>query len=234
MFTDSIEFCDFSIDQVQTYSKSMPTIFRDNIDIDKTAILNWRIDKFTTQRRQLVVMGDAFFSAAYNLLNQCLNDNHDKKADAWIFPIMFNVVHGIEIYLKGIIMCISIVTGNEIKKPEGGHDIKQLSQITKKRVLEYKTTNKNDTTNQMWTAIKVVEKFIDNIYDKTSDMTFARYPMDKNSVGHFYIQSKENVSIDLELLHKQMIIVYKMLNFIFDVPELEVELTEQMLSDLYY
>lgn len=233
MFINSIEFCDFSTDQVQEYSKSMPTIFRKNSDGDKTAILNWRSDKFTTKRRQLIVMGDAFFSAAYNLIDQCLNDNRNKIADAWIFPILFSVIHGIEIYLKSIIMCLSVALEKEIKKPTGGHNIKQLSETAKVLISEYTVSYQVDTTDQMRTAIKVVENFIDNIYDKTSDMTFARYPMDKKFLSHFYIQSTENVYIDLELLRNQIIIVYNMLNFIFNIPELEIEFNEQMISDFY-
>ena len=44
-------------------------------------------------------------------------------------------------------------------------------------------------------------------------MTFARYPMDKNKNGHFYIQALDNSVIDMELLEKQMVIVYKMLQW---------------------
>ena len=48
--------------------------------------------------------------------------------------------------------------------------------------------------------------------------------MDKNKNGHFYIQTLDNSVIDMELLEKQMVIVYKMLEFIYQTPELEQEL----------
>lgn len=224
MNLQTIDFSDFNTEDVEQYAQKMDSIFQYNQNVEKTAYLNWRSNKYTNQRRQLVVMGDNFFSSAYNLLQQCINDNGDKKADSWIFPIMFNIVHGIEIYLKAINVILNIVLNEQNQVIQGGHDIKQLCQTSKSLILKYKNRNKNKTTDQMWTAIKVIENFIENIYEKTNDMTFARYPMDKNKNGHFYIQTLDNSVIDMELLEKQMVIVYKMLEFIYQIPELEQEL----------
>ena len=224
MNLQTIEFSNFNTEDVDQYAKKMDSIFQYNQNVEKTAYLNWRSNKYTNQRRQLVVMGDNFFSSAYNLLQQCINDNGDKKADSWIFPIMFNFVHGIEIYLKAINVILNIVLNEQNQAIQGGHNIKQLCQTSKNLILKYKNKIKNETTDQMWTAIKVIENFIENIYIKTDDMTFARYPMDKNKNGHFYIQALDNSVIDMELLEKQMVIVYKMLEFIYQTPELEQEL----------
>lgn len=224
MNLQTIDFSDFNTEDVEQYAQKMDSIFQYNQNVEKTAYLNWRSNKYTNQRRQLVVMGDNFFSSAYNLLQQCINDNGDKKADSWIFPIMFNIVHGIEIYLKAINVILNIVLNEQNQVIQGGHDIKQLCQTSKSLILKYKNRNKNETTDQMWTAIKVIENFIENIYKKTNDMTFARYSMDKNKNGHFYIQTLDNSVIDMELLEKQMVIVYKMLEFIYQTPELEQEL----------
>lgn len=224
MNLQTIDFSDFNTEDVEQYAQKMDSIFQYNQNVEKTAYLNWRSNKYTNQRCQLVVMGDNFFSSAYNLLQQCINDNGDKKADSWIFPIMFNIVHGIEIYLKAINVILNIVLNEQNQVIQGGHDIKQLCQTSKSLILKYKNRNKNETTDQMWTAIKVIENFIENIYEKTNDMTFARYPMDKNKNGHFYIQALDNSVIDMELLEKQMVIVYKMLEFIYQTPELEHEL----------
>lgn len=224
MNLQTIDFSDFNTEDVEQYAQKMDSIFQYNQNVEKTAYLNWRSNKYTNQRRQLVVMGDNFFSSAYNLLQQCINDNGDKKADSWIFPIMFNIVHGIEIYLKAINVILNIVLNEQNQVIQGGHDIKQLCQTSKSLILKYKNRNKNETTDQMWTAIKFIENFIENIYEKTNDRTFARYPMDKNKNGHFYIQTLDNSVIDMELLEKQMVIVYKMLEFIYQTPELEQEL----------
>ena len=199
MNLQTIDFSDFNTEDVEQYAQKMDSIFQYNQNVEKTAYLNWRSNKYTNQRRQLVVMGDNFFSSAYNLLQQCINDNGDKKADSWIFPIMFNIVHGIEIYLKAINVILNIVLNEQNQAIQGGHNIKQLCQTSKNLILKYKNKSKNETTDQMWTAIKVIENFIENIYIKTDDMTFARYPIDKNKNGHFYIPALDNSVIDMEL-----------------------------------
>ena len=228
-----IEYADYDTDKVAKYAKKMPTIFQYNSDIDKTAYINWRTGFAHTNRRQFVVLGEAYFSSAYNLVQQCLENNGDKKADSWIFPIMFNVVHGIEVYLKAINCVLSIVLSKEKGITEGGHDIRALCATARKLIIEYKTANKNTTTEQMFSAIKLVEKFVLNIYDKTDDMTFARYPLAKDKQGHFYIQTFENEVVDLELLKEQMVFVYKMLDFIYEMPELDIEIRAEMMMDCY-
>ena len=169
MNLQTIDFSDFNTEDVEQYAQKMDSIFQYNQNVEKTAYLNWRSNKYTNQRRQLVVMGDNFFSSAYNLLQQCINDNGDKKADSWIFPIMFNIVHGIEIYLKAINVILNIVLNEQNQAIQGGHNIKQLCQTSKNLILKYKNKSKNETTDQMWTAIKVIENFIENIYIKTDE-----------------------------------------------------------------
>lgn len=227
----SIEFVDWDTGSVKKYSRTLDTIFQYNEDIDKTAYLNWRTSG-TNPRRQFVVIGESYFSSAYCLIQQCLEDNIDHKADAWIFPIMFNIVHGIEVYLKAINASLNISLGKSRTNIEGNHDIKQLCSTAKKLIIEYKAINGNSTKDDMFKAIKVVENFISNIYDKTDDMTFARYPMDKNKDGHFYVQSLENEVVDLELIEEQIVIIYKLLDFIYEMPELEMELYAEMMSDM--
>lgn len=236
MKLDNIEFADYDTSKIPAIGKKLDTIFQYNSDIDKTAYLNWRTGFARTSRRQFVVMGEAFFSTAYNLIQQCLLDNSDKKADSWIFPIMFDVVHGIEVYLKAINAALSVVLNKERGVAEGGHELKQLCQTARKLIIEYKTKNKNTTTEQIFQAIKIVEKFIDNIYQKTDDMTFARYPLAKDKQGHFYIDTFENEVIDLEILLEQIVYVYKMLDFIYEMPELDLEIRAEAMAEImeYY
>lgn len=233
MKLQSIEYADYDTDKVAEYAKNMPTIFQYNRDINKTAYINWRTGFAHTNRGQFVVLGEAYFSSAYNLVQQCLENNGDKKADSWIFPIMFNVVHGIEVYLKAINCVLSIVLSKEKGITEGGHDIRALCATARNLIIEYKTANKNTTTEQMFSAIKLVEKFVLNIYDKTDDMTFARYPLAKDKQGHFYIQTFENEVVDLELLKEQMVFVYRMLEFIYEMPEIDLECQAEQILDWY-
>ena len=231
-----IEFEDFDTSKIPAMGKNLGTIFQYNVDINKTSYLNWRTRFAHTSRRQFVVMGEAFFSTAYNLLQQCLIDNSDKKADSWIFPIMFNIVHGIEVYLKAINAVLSVLLKKNRGISEGGHDLKTLCGIARDLIIDFKKINKNTTTSQMFEGIKVVEKFIFNIYEKTDDMTFARYPLAKNKQGHFYIETFENEVVDLELLKEQIVYVFKMLDFIYEMPELYLEIQAESIAEMmdYY
>lgn len=232
----NIEFEDYDTSKIPAMGKHLDTIFQYNADIDKTAYLNWRTGFAHTSRRQFVVMGEAFFSTAYNLIQQCIFDNNDKKADSWIFPIMFDIVHGIEVYLKAINAALSVVLNKNRGVAEGGHDLKALCGTARNLIIEYKTQYKNITTEQMFQGIKIVEKFIANIYDKTDDMTFARYPLARDKQGHFYIDTFENEVIDLEILQEQIVYVYKMLDFIYEMPELDLEIRAEAMEEMmsYY
>lgn len=227
-----IEFEDFDTSKIPSMGKNLATIFQYNVDINKTSYLNWRTSFAHTSRRQFVVIGEAFFSTAYNLLQLCLIDNSDRKADSWIFPIMFNIVHGIEVYLKAINAALSVVLKKNRGISEGGHDLKRLCDVALNLIIEFKTTNKNTTSSQMFEGIKVVEKFISNIYEKTDDMTFARYPLAKNKQGHFYIETFDNEVIDLELLREQLVYVFKMLDFIYEMPELDLEIQAKSMAEM--
>lgn len=231
-----IEFEHIDPDKVLSMSKNLDTIFQYNSDINKTSYLNWRTGFTHNSRQQFVIIGEAYFSTAYNLLQQCLLNNSDKKADSWIFPIMFNIVHGTEVYLKAINAILSIVLNKTRGVSEGGHDLKALCGTARNLIIQYKNQNKNKTTSEMYEAIKLVENFILNIYAKTDDMTFARYPLAKNKEGHFYIESFDNEVIDLELLKEQMIYLFRMLEFIYEMPEMDLELRTELMADMmeYY
>ena len=72
-----------------------------NVDIDKTAYMNWR-----TRPHQpihdMMIIADGYMKAAIMLAQDCLQDNMDKKADIVVFPILFSANHAIELYLKSI------------------------------------------------------------------------------------------------------------------------------------
>lgn len=233
MAKERIDSTGIDYDKLPEYAKKLDSIFQYNRDINKTAYMNWRTGFADGNRKQFIIIGEAFFTSAYHLIKECLDDNSDKKADSWIFPILFNVIHGTELYLKAINSVLSAILGKKRGITEGGHDLKALCATARKLVIEYKNLNKNNTTEQMFVAIKVVERFIDNIYAKTNDMTFARYPMDKDKNGHFYIQNLENEVVDLVLLQNQISTVYHMLEFIYDMPELEIEMNAEAMKDLY-
>ena len=120
-------------------------------------------------------------------------------------------------------MSYSVALGKDKKDIQGAHDIKQLCSIARCLIIEFKTKHPSDTSDQLFEAIKVVGNFIENIYEKTSDMTFARYPTQSDKSDHFYIQRPENTAINMEELNNQLPIVFHMLDFIFDMPEMFID-----------
>ena len=183
-----IDETDIDYNEIPQLAKKMPSIFESHSDINTNAYLNWRMDFCGTSRRRFIIVGQAYFDTAYYMLRQCLDNNFDKKADAWIFPILFHIVHGIEVYLKAINVSYNVALGKDKTQIEGAHNIKQLWSTARKLVMDFKVAHPDNTADQLWDAIKVVGNFIENIYEKTDDMTFARYPMDKDKNGHFYIE----------------------------------------------
>lgn len=95
--------------------KIIPNYFEFTGDIEHSAYLNWRFDSINNTENQFYEMGKAYLETAIQLVDICLKDNIDNKADIWIFPILFNVVHGIEIYLKGFNSQIRICLFNPQK-----------------------------------------------------------------------------------------------------------------------
>lgn len=234
MSEERIDSTNINYDKLPEYAKKLDSIFQYNRDINKTAYMNWRTGFADGSRKQFIIIGESFFTSAYHLIKECLDDNSDKKADSWIFPILFNVVHGMELYLKAIDSALSAILEKKRGITEGGHDLKTLCGTARNLVIEYKNLHKDNTSEQMFTAIKVVERFIDNIYAKTNDMTFARYPMAKDKNGQFYIQNLENEVVDLVLLQNQVSMVYHMLELIYDMPTLEIEMNAEAMKDFYY
>lgn len=210
---------------IEEFSDEMDTFFEYNVDINKTAYMNWNLNKYTI-RRNFAVLGKSFFSTAFSLMQICLQDNNDKKADDWIFPIMFSIVHGIEVYLKVIIVSLNIILDKETKKIEGKHDIRQLAQGARKLIIQFNSSEKSFDSKQMLTAIKVINNFIDIIYEKTDDMTFARYPMSRKKKGNknpFYLEVFGNEVVDMELFNKEIVAVFHMLDYLFEITDEMVE-----------
>ena len=211
VFFDKVDY-----DKIPELAKRMESIFGFNKDIRKNAYLNWRITRSANVGEQFWELAEGYFQSAFWLTDGCLKDNSDKKADIIIFPILFNLIHGIELSLKAINSYLHMIL--ECKPCiRGKHDIKQLSNEALNRLQDLKAKDKSEEMVSAITAMKLVQRFIENIYDKTNDMTFARYPINSSHEEMFYTASKHNVVVDMDVLKTQIIYVCKMLNFIMDL-----------------
>jgi len=192
---------------------SLPPFWGSFGDDSSTAVLNWRFRNDTEIPTQFFNMGEGYFETATCLLNNCIEDYYNLKRDVWIFPILFNVVHGIELYLKGFNSLLRTFPesigpyGWGEYKIHGKHDIKQLYEEAVS-LIRQKIEDKN-YRDEFVEELKFIQKFIDMLYTETNDMTFARYPIDNKKNGHFYTQSNQNICINLHVLKQWVARLYQ-------------------------
>lgn len=169
--------------------KDLKDIFKPNPDIKKNAYLNWRFDKSDSDEEKFFELGSSYFEVASYLIEICIKDNINSKLDGWIFPILFNIYQGLELYLK----CYNHLLNPEKKIINGGHNIKSISGEIYNKLVELKTNNNEIIT--MYEEYKIVRKFINMMYDNTSeDTTFVRYPINTNLEDFFYVGGKKKVN----------------------------------------
>lgn len=188
----------------------MKKIFSGNRNYHKNAIMNWRTshsDHISNMR----VVAEGFADSAIHLLNLTLEDNHDKKGDALIFPIFFNANHSIEVYLKAIAWSLNKLLESD-KTFEGIHNLKKLTADVKELGNELEKSRNQEGKLIEPNSFDTLDTYLTELYEKIerldkqkngserpfSDITFSRYPLGQNLAPQFYILSYENVTIDLE------------------------------------
>jgi hypothetical protein len=184
----------------------MKEIFTYNSDINKTAYINWRTSHHD-HIYNMIVIADGFMDSALQLTKDVIDDNKGKRADIFIYPILFNANHAIELYLKAITWTLNIVL-NKPSKIEGQHDIRQIFQTVRARVDEFETDKKQRINFR--NLVKNLELYIEELFGKIQtsnnhkdNMDFSRYPFDQKYTPHFYINDFDNVVVDLENFYER-------------------------------
>lgn len=179
----------------------MKDIFSYNADINKTAYVNWRIER-NDSINNLIVIANGYMESAITLAKSLIQDNSYKRADILIFPILFNANHAIELYLKSIEWSLNKLLDNG-QKIEKIHNIKQIFSTVKKRVYQFeKDKEDRNTFNEMTEGVESYIEELDSIINKennkNNNMDFSRYPFDNNYRNHFYVDEFRNVVVDIE------------------------------------
>lgn len=184
----------------------MKNIFSYNKDITKNAYMNWRTQRYD-HIHNMIVVAEGFSDSVLLLVKETLKDNTGKRADSLIFPILFNANHSIEVYLKAICWTQNLLLEKN-ETFDGNHDLKGL--FTKVINLENELNYSSDKAEfqKMLSNLRV---YIDEIYgkiertiikkgkDKTiHDITFSRYSLTNDLEPQFYINTFDNVVVDLE------------------------------------
>lgn len=207
--------------KIPELAQKMKSFFTMGRSVNTTSYMNWRVSKNKDVSTQFWQMASGYFQAADLLITACLKDNFDKKADIIIFPILFDIVQGIELSLKASNGYLFMILGGYIKI-EGCHNIKQLVDVSISKLQKLKEKQvhgsavDNEETEQAITAMKLIRNFIECLYEKTDDMAFTRYSQTKDEKEMFYVKECRNVVIDLELLQELLGYIEKMFDFISD------------------
>ncbi|WIL44914.1 hypothetical protein QP042_00735 (plasmid) [Bacillus bombysepticus] len=184
----------------------MKDIFSYNTDIKKNAYMNWRTTSYD-HIHNMIVVAEGFKDSALLLVKDILIDNADKKADNLIFPILFNANHSIEVYLKAICWTQNLLL-NKNDTFEGNHNLKGL--LTK--VVNLENELNSGDKKEFCKILKNLKAYIDELYEKIErtvkdkkgndktihDITFCRYSLNNDLEPQFYINTLDNVVVDLE------------------------------------
>lgn len=185
----------------------MKEIFSYNRDTEKTAYMNWRTQRFDNIHNMIVV-AEGFSASAVLLVKEVLQDNRDKKADNLIFPILFNANHSIEVYLKAICWTQNQLLGRS-DTFDGNHNLKGLFTNIVNLEKELKSSNDVKVFHEMLSSLK---DYIEELYQKIErtvkdkkgndkiihDITFSRYSLNNDLEPQFYINTFDNVVVDME------------------------------------
>ncbi len=196
-------------------------IFESNGDIAKNAYLNWNTYPNDIVHNFYILAKD-FEEAAKTMLNAVLSNNIDKKADNLIMPIFYCINQSIEVYIKAVIMLINRIEKKN-EKSEVTHDIqclynKMINAIEK------------DPTEDLINNFSILKDYIDELYvhikkplNSKPKMDFARYPVDTTGKPYFYIETTENVVVNVEELNKKFETISSTLEAIYAMYEKEWE-----------
>lgn len=152
---------------------------------------NKQVDSF-----QLFIMGNSYITSSLLLLKNIL-DKYNKYniADHLIFPIFFNLTHGLECWLKASISSI-VFLYNDVEEFKFTHELKDLTSDLKKILERYNILYIFNDLSSFTSIDSLVDEF--NQYNVRFD--FARYSSYRNN-SQFYCGNK-NVCVDLYELYE--------------------------------
>lgn len=205
-------------EKLQIISENMPSFYAYGKNLDSTAYISWKFNFSYEKENDFDIMSNAYFECALELINKCIEDNKDKKLDTWIFPILYNISHSLELKLKSIYLYIQ----KNLGPSKTNHNWIDLIRDIKGYYIEENQKEKNfkkKTNEQFILSLEIAERFLKDLLSKSEDVTFIRYPVDKKNNEFFYNNSEENVVIDLILLRNEFILSYYLLNFIVEMNE---------------
>lgn len=159
-------------------------------DPDKYAFLNWRFDASNITRQHIFgnfEMGKAYLSnAILTLYSIICSNNKGVVADSLIFPVLFNVWHGIELLLKSGITSISILSS----MPETTKTTHQIASLAEDFEAALKSIEMAKVAKDF---LSDLNGLIEEFKEVNANFDFARYSTDSKGKMQFYNAAWEDI-----------------------------------------
>lgn len=162
---------------------------------DDQAFMNFRMDG--SLYNQFINMYEGYAEASLCLLEDCMKERYSPKKDIWMFPIFFDIIHSLELFLKATNWLLKRIESNfteDFDITNGGHDIFGLSNEVSSRIEKSKTFDyfKNDFKLINEFIKKIADMFKVNTVDKDTFVA-PRYPVTKDKIPYSYVEQNETI-----------------------------------------
>lgn len=222
---------------------------------DGYAFLNWRFDNLMGSNNkdnpfQIVKdnceMGKAYIaSAIITLYSIEYNGNLYNEADALIFPVLFNIWHGIELWLKSSIVAINLLKDNTAETLKQHHDLYEYVYILKDEMYKF---GLNHTAEIALTDLEIMIREFKRV---NARFDFARYSFNNHGDYQFYnapygddnqwqknppidlIQTVPNTCVKLDLLFETVLKIVESFGGFVNFLTLLISEDESLTDDAY-
>ena len=156
------------------------------------AFMNFRMDGNVYE--QFICMYEGYAETSLCLLENCIENRISNKKDIWMFPIFFNTIHSLELFLKATNYILENDFGNYANITLEGHNILNLSTIVNEKIKE---SNEFSRFEPDFKLIHTFIKIIADMFKLTTvdKYTFIapRYPITTEGVPYRYVAQNEKI-----------------------------------------
>ncbi|HEM4138028.1 TPA: hypothetical protein U2D44_001113 [Streptococcus suis] len=160
-------------------------------------------------------MANGFFDTAILHLSYIKDNGED--GDCEVLSILHNVFIALELSLKSIYSGFHQYTSEDWmiirSQIETGHKLTVL--VGKIRIHYQKSTLDNSEQIRVNARLKLIERFVEFANNANIDFQSTRYPVNQDTVPYKYMT--KDISVDIQLLEKWILLLCKVCNDLFAI-----------------
>lgn len=181
------------------------------------AYLTWRLNK-RRKANNFREIGEGYLISAISSIERCIECKDERLGDAVAFPIMFNSIHGIELYFKAILFKLydyGEKQGVQLdSKKIYGHEVLELCDLI---------CSWCDTLSLGCEDMGFIRAFLEKNFKYTNDTAFARYPYGKHEAEQFFVAFSGNIAVDLEKYYRWCTALFYVLDKYYTLLCIEID-----------